>query len=327
MKLKKIPNGLFARKLLGITDHLDDQKFRQLTENDPGKLSEFQQMQKIWSEAERTKIFSQIDTDSDWKKITARITPYSFNYGRIPWNLYFLRIAALVVLTFGLSYGFYKLFLLNKDTESTGFTTYRTDNHKQDFILPDGSKITLNTASDLTYREGFGKSSREVILNGEAFFNVKHNPALPFRVYSGESIIEVTGTSFSVYQDDGEVHVSVLSGTVLVSSSDNKEEKISLTANQTAFLSNDDEIMVEDRVPVNVLSWKTGHLIFDETPIDSALMDIARHFRRNLEIGESLSERITAEFQDQPLHEILGELELVAGLEFDTTGTALIVRK
>ena len=80
-------------------------------------------------------------------------------------------------------------------------------------------------------------------------------------------------------------------------------------------------------IPVNNLSWKTGHLIFEDTPIDSALIDIARHFRKELSVETPVTEQITAEFQDQPLHEILKELELVAGLQFDTTRTTLIVRK
>jgi len=84
---------------------------------------------------------------------------------------------------------------------------------------------------------------------------------------------------------------------------------------------------MEEGIPVNNLSWKTGHLIFEETPIDSALIDIARHFRKELSFETKITDEITAEFQDQPLNEILRELELVAGLQFDTTGTALIVRK
>jgi len=326
MELTKMTNGLFTKKLLGTADQKDEQKFRQLIGDDPGKLAEFQLIQKIWQEAESVKVFEQIDTRSDWKLVASRVNLFPRNYRKIPWNVYFLRIAALVILTFGLSIGFYKLVLLNKNTES-GFTTYKTNEQKKEIILPDGSAITLNAGSDLAFRDGFGTNSREVILNGEAFFNVNHNPELPFKVYSGESVVEVTGTSFSISQNKSEVRVSVISGTVILSSSDNVGEKISLHANQSALLSDKNEIMVEDGIPVNVLSWKTGHLIFNQTPIDSALIDIARHFRRNLDLETVIDENITAEFQDQPLHEILGELTLVAGLQFDTSGTALIVRK
>ncbi len=331
MELKKLPKGLFARKLLGSSGPEDEQLFRQLTENDPALLAEFKQMQKIWNMAEDISVFSKIDKNEDWKLVTDRLSTYSVNYKRLPLGLYFVRIAALVLLTCGLTYGFYKLLLSANNTEESGetsvFSTYRTDVSKKDILLPDGSKVTLNVSSDLAYRDGFGKDSRDVILNGEAFFHVRPNPNLPFRVFTGESVIEVTGTSFSVYQEGNQVRVAVLTGTVLVASSDNLNRKVRLTANQSALVTADEEIKVAESIPVNVLSWKTGHLIFDNIPIDSALIDIARHFRRNLDIKEGVSERITAEFQDQPLREILEELELVAGLNFDTTGTALIVRK
>jgi ferric-dicitrate binding protein FerR (iron transport regulator) len=198
---------------------------------------------------------------------------------------------------------------------------------KKEILLPDGSSVTLNTGSSLTFRDGFGSDSREVILNGEAFFNVKPNKQLPFRVFSGESVVEVTGTSFSVYQVDGEVHVAVITGRVLLSSTRTGEQKMSISANQSGFISGYKEVKIEEGIPANVLSWKTGILVFEQTPIDSALIDIAHHFRRDLSLEIPLSERITAEFQDQPLHEILNEIALVAGLSFDTTGTALIVRK
>lgn len=325
-----MPNRLFTRKLLGTADPADEHIFRRLIETDKDKLLDFEQYQQLWHEAGKVKAFDKIDVKADWKAVEAKVVPYSLHYKRVHWNKYFLRIAALILLSFGLSFGFYKMIMIRKNTVNqpvpSGFSTYRTDGQTKEVQLPDGSKITLNSSSDLTFRDGFGKDSRDVILNGEAFFDVKHNPGLPFRVYSGESVIEVTGTSFSVYQNDGEVRVSVLTGTVLLSSAE-KNEKISVMANQSALLSADNDIKIEDRVPANVLSWKTGHLIFEETPIDSALIDIAKHFRRDLELESVIVEKITAEFQDQPLREILGELKLVAGLEFDTTGSALIVRK
>jgi transmembrane sensor len=331
MELTKMPNGLFTKKLLGTAEPADELKFREITGANPRQLEEFQLAQQIWKEAEKVKVFEEIDVQTDWKSVALRINPYSFNYKRIPWTTYFLRIAAIVILTSGISFGFYKLLLDNKNQHSeavkTDFTIYKADDHKKELLLSDGSHVTLNASSDITFREGFGKVSRDVILNGEAFFNVRHNPEIPFRVYSGETVIEVTGTSFSVYQRNGKVNVSVISGTVLLSASESQHESISVKANQSARVSGNNEIQIEEGIPVNILSWKTGHLVFDETPIDSALFDIARHFRRDLTIQTALSEKITAEFQDQPLHEILDEINLVAGLEFDTTGTALIVRK
>jgi ferric-dicitrate binding protein FerR (iron transport regulator) len=327
MELTKMPIKLFARKLLRTTSHFDELKFQRRVIKNPYVLKDYQFIQRIWEEAGSLQAFEQIDILSDWQQISKRMNyKIPSNYRRISRGTYFLRIAALLLLTFGLSYGFYRVVILKQNT-SSGFTTYYSDKQIQDIILPDGSTVALNTRSRLTFREGFGTLSREVILEGEGFFSVVPGASLPFKVFSGGSLVEVTGTKFSVCEMNGAIHVSVLSGTVMLSSTDILEHKISITANQSGYLLNNNELKVEDRIPVNELSWKTGHLIFDQTPLDSALKDIARHFRKELSFDTALEDDITAEFQDQPLHEILKELELVAGLQFDTTGNALIVRK
>jgi transmembrane sensor len=326
MELPKMPDKLFTKKLLNATDRIEELKFNNMMSDDD-KFRAFQMLNVIWKESERGKDFENIDTSADWKKVSGRINDrFPVNYRKIPLSTYFLRIAALMLLTGGLSIGFYKLLLVGK-SDDTGFTVIAADQQKKDYVLPDGSLITLNKGSEINFREGFGKISREVILNGTAFFNVVPNSDLPFKVFSGNSVVEVTGTSFSVYELDGKIHVSVLSGKVLLSSTESLGNKVSITANHSGYLVAPTEISVEEGIPVNALSWKTGHLVFDGTPIDSALFDIAHHFGRDLTFETSLKDRITAEFQDQPLHEILDELELVAGLQFDTTGIALIVRR
>jgi transmembrane sensor len=328
MEFKKMPIKRLFKKNPRATDHRDEQKIENPVFNDTHISMNDPFVQNIWEEAENLKVFEQIDTISDWKLIRERIN-YKIpeNFHKIPWNKYFLRIAALLILTFGLSFGFYRI-IISINKISDGFTTQKAVNQVKDILLPDGTSATLNAGTSLTYRDEFGTQSREVVLNGEAFFNVIPNASLPFKVFIGESVVEVTGTKFFVRViDDGAVKVSVLSGTVLLSSTDDIERKISITANHSGYLLANKEFKVEDGIRLNTLSWKTGYLVFNQTPIDSALIDIARHFKRELSFETLVKEEITAEFQDQPLREILDELKLVAGLQFDTTGTALIVRK
>ena len=327
MELKKMPIKLFTKKITRATDLIDELKFEKKVAINARILAEYKFLQKVWHEAENTKVFEQIDSHSDWKLITERVNyTLSVNYNRIPLRRYFLRVAALLALTVGLSFGFYRLIISLNNTK-TGFTTQIANLDVKEIILPDGSSVTLNSGSSLSYREGFGSRSREVILEGEALFNVIHDALLPFKVFIGESVLEVTGTSFTVREVEGDVKVSVLSGTVLLSSANSDEKKISITANHTGYLHTNNELGIKEGIPVNELSWKTGHLIFDQTPIDTVLIDVAHHFRKTLSFETTIKEKITAEFKNQPLHEILDELKLVAGLHIDTTGTALIVRK
>lgn len=318
-----MPDKLFVKKLLGIIDPVEEKELQRLMDEHPDVAGEFKFTEGIWHRSESSKIFEQIDTKADWKNLKNQILDSG---DALSWKGYLLRIAAIMILTAGLSAGFYKI-IVNQHSEKENYTNYTAENQKRQIILPDGSTVVLNAGSELSYAPGFGSSSRDVKLKGEAYFNVIPGLTLPFRVFSGGSVVRVTGTSFSVYQVDGEVHVSVITGKVILSSTVANSQSINIPANNSGFVSEKNEVKLEEGIPVNALSWKTGHLFFDDTPIDSALIDIARYFRRDLSIETAVTDRITAEFQDQPLNEILDEINMVAGLKFDTTGTALIVRK
>jgi ferric-dicitrate binding protein FerR (iron transport regulator) len=324
MELHKMPDKLFVKKLLGIIDPVEEKELQRLMDEHPEVAGEFKFTEGIWHRSKSSKIFEQIDTKGDWKNLKNQIL---VSEETLSWKGYLLRIAAIMILTAGLSAGFYKI-IVNQHSDSTEkYTNYTAENQKRQIILPDGSTVVLNAGSELSYAKGFGSSSRDVNLKGEAYFNVIPGLKLPFRVFSGGSVVQVTGTSFSVYQVDGEVHVSVITGKVMLSSTVANSKSISIPANNSGYVSEKNEVTLEEGIPDNALSWKTGRLFFDDTPIDSALIDIARYFRRDLSIEAPVTDRITAEFQNQPMNEILNEINMVAGLKFDTTGTALIVSK
>jgi transmembrane sensor len=85
-------------------------------------------------------------------------------------------------------------------------------------VLPDGTRVWLNSNSNLRYGNGFNNSDREVILEGEAFFEVVKNAAHPFIVHASSLDIEVLGTSFAVksYPQDATVEATLLSGAIEV---------------------------------------------------------------------------------------------------------------
>jgi len=327
MDLIKKPVKLIINKQFSTCHLFSKQRFKKHMIDNLYNKNKFSDWDVNGHDAENVRLFGKIDKKADWEKVLSRMhVPVRQRYMRIPAYRYLLRIAAIMVLAMGLSYSFYRIIDKVNKPETT-FVSHAAHDGLKEISLPDGSQVSLNQGSTLTYNNGFSSSSREVVLSGEALFNVKSDASHPFRVFTGESVVEVTGTSFAITQEAGSVKVTVLSGSVLLSTGSNLAEKISISANQSGYLLTDNTLKLENKIEVNDLSWKTGHLVFDETPIDSALIDIAHHFRKNLSFESGLSEEITAEFQNQPLGEILEELSLVAGLKFDTTGTALIVRK
>ncbi|QRR02370.1 FecR family protein [Dyadobacter sandarakinus] len=86
-------------------------------------------------------------------------------------------------------------------------------------VLPDGSKVWLNPASRISFGKDYGRSRRQIELEGEAFFEVKRDTTRPFIIRTGKMTTEVLGTSFNVQARTTSRHfeVSVVTGTVAVS--------------------------------------------------------------------------------------------------------------
>ncbi len=328
MDLTNMPIKLYLKKLTLETDLREEQRFNDRIAGNSRKMEEFKRIEKIWQESGKIGLFEHIDTGTDWELVRSRIRiPLTQKYRQVPVYSYALRIAAVIIIASGLSIGIYKTITLVNREKPAGYVSVEAAVNPRNVRLPDGSVVTLKGGSSLTYHSDFGTVTRDVILNGEALFEVVPDKIHPFKVYTGESVVTVTGTRFNVREEKGIVKVSVLSGNVLLSNTGEHAKQIRIAANQSGYMLPDHNLKIENKIEANELSWKTGHLMFRETPIDTALIDIARHFRKDLVIETEIKEDITAEFQDQPLNEILDEIKLVAGLKFDTTGTALIVRK
>lgn len=314
-----------------LLDHKAEKRKRQMLNNQIDKGSHKNpldmRIEKIWKESENAGKFSQLDVTGDWDTVKSRILKaIPAGPRRIPLAIKVLRIAAVLTIALGIAFVFYKTLTMHR-TETVIIYTYKADRSIQDVRMPDGSVVSLNIGSSLSYRDDFNTTTRDVNLEGEGLFDVVPGKALPFRVYAGESVVEVTGTTFSIYEENDIVKVAVIEGSVKLATVDNTNRQIDISKNQCGYLFANNELKLKDGIDANNLSWKTGLLIFDETPLDSALIDIAHHFRKNLSIKTDIGVKVTAMFENQPLSEILDELEQVSRLVFDTTGGSLIVRR
>ena len=104
-----------------------------------------------------------------------------------------------------------------KNTESK-YYTYLTNNDKTDLTMEDGTQITLNKNSRLTYSDKYGKEMRSVQLEGEAYFNVTKDSLKPFRITMGNSTITVLGTSFNLKNEIKSSSITAVSYTHLFES-------------------------------------------------------------------------------------------------------------
>jgi transmembrane sensor len=111
---------------------------------------------------------------------------------------------------------------------------------KSRIYLSDGTVVTLNSETTLKYPSAFDGATREVYLDGEAFFDVAKDAAHPFIVHAGKMNIRVLGTAFNVksYLNDKDMETTLIRGAIEVTLSDRPSDRIILKPNEKLILSN-----------------------------------------------------------------------------------------
>lgn len=192
--------------------------------------------------------------------------------------------------------------------------------------LSDGTKVWLNTDSEIKYPVAFAAGSRQIEMVGEAYFEVAKDAARPFIVKSGKTVIQVTGTHFNVnaYPDEKSLNVSLLEGRVNVVK-DNKS--IPLAPGEQAQVS--EEIKVDSKVDMDqVMAWKNGTFNFNGEDIYTAMRQLSRWYNVTIQFKENVTEKFYGDIpRDNNISSVLSMLETTGRVHFKTTGNSIEVFK
>jgi transmembrane sensor len=306
MKKQKINLNLITKHLLNEMDNNEKQMINKLINDDELSRNEFESYLEVWETSANVKDLEKIDTEGDWSKVRSRM-----NFGKtnksIPLHGYLLRIAAVLILTFGIVY-IYNHYL--KTSRSGVMEYYETASLKstREVKLSDGTTITLNRNSKIIQNSDYGKTNRDIILEGEAFFDVTKNASLPFKVHTLNSTVEVLGTSFNIKCDSQKVVVGVIRGKVAFYQNGNSKNRIELTPDNTGIyeLANNN-LITEDYLNPNSIAWRTGKLVFKNTPEIEVFKTIAEYFNKDYEIQPDVKcdNAFTSDFDRLSLDEMI----------------------
>ncbi|HRP55477.1 FecR domain-containing protein [Agriterribacter sp.] len=152
-------------------------------------------------------------------------------------------------------------------------------------LLPDSTEVWMNAASSLEFPDEFNNNKREVLLNGEAFFKVKHVPDKPFIIHTGKVSAIVSGTSFNIkaYPGQKELIISVSRGRVNVEQ--NQNIVATLTKGQQVKIDNAEEKITEKNIAVSkIAAWRQGDMIYDDEVFTDIVADLERIYNVNIDI-------------------------------------------
>lgn len=220
-------------------------------------------------------------------------------------------------------------FIINYFISANKTTVIETADATQEITLPDGSHVTLNKNSQLSYTSDFGKETRSVSLKGEAFFDVARDPQKRFVISTNEATIEVLGTSFNVqaYDSEKQLEVVVATGTVKLSVPNGKQEVTLQAGDRGVYARAEKQLTQITNIDINFMAWKTQKLFFMETDLSTVIETINHAYQTNIIIAADVPATcvVTVTFDQQSLDAILNVLKTTLNLTYKTENGTIII--
>jgi ferric-dicitrate binding protein FerR (iron transport regulator) len=287
-------------------------------------LESFQTNSGDWIEQEmgnqgiiEKKIYSRILRDRNKEKI------HSIN--RTIFFPSLLQRAAAIALFFILSSGIiYLSGVFSKKTVPVVWHDEVTSAGEKSIItLSDSSQVTLNADSKLRYPDRFDNARREVYLEGEGYFVVKHITHQPFILHTGNLSTTVLGTKFNVsaYPENKAIAVSLLEGKVQVTRSEQGTNESIVVLKPQEQLMYDKELDVGSSSlfdSLEVVGWKDNIYKFENAPLDKVLSQLERAFGIKFTITDQkvLAQKITIKFEKNSPQTVMDVIKRLTGLEY-----------
>lgn len=234
------------------------------------------------------------------------------------------RVAAIVILAVLAAVSLQHTFPSDATVEQVAYITKSNPaGQKTTIFLEDGSKVTLNAASTLTYPEYFSGTERRLQLQGEAFFEVAEDTNRPFTVVAKGMATTALGTSFNIraYEDENSISIALATGKVKVESSET-------TDHAEVYQLLPGELLTYDMALANYkkerfdlkaqLAWKDGIIYFHDASFEQVIDELSRWYGVSfgIENQPAGSWRYTGEFRKENLENVLLSISYAKKFDF-----------
>ena len=220
----------------------------------------------------------------------------------------------LLVVSVSLGYQFYKI----EEKDSGIVQQCISGTQTKTFLLPDGSRVSMNSGSMLLYPEQFTGKHRSVFLIGEANFQVKADKKKPFIVKTNDFQITALGTEFNVsaYTEDKNVLATLITGSVLVEFADMTKKRLLKPNEQLVYNKEScrDTLICPDMKEVT--AWQNGELVFSQKTIAEIIPILERKYNCKFYYSQDSlrNDRYSFRFKNNPpLAEVIEVIVDVAG--------------
>lgn len=210
---------------------------------------------------------------------------------------------------------------VNPNTGTNGYNTiYTPKGGRYQIVLPDGSKVFMNAATSMKFPAEFSRLERRVEIKGEAFFEIARDEKRPFIVERGDVAVKVLGTKFnlSAYEDETDLKVTLVEGSVSVEQSDLLGEKLILKpGEQIRINANGQRSLIEKANIEEAVAWKNNLFWFEDSDIQEVTKALSRWYNVSIEIKDNITDRFTGSIpMDLPFSKVIGMLQKTTKMQY-----------
>lgn len=245
---------------------------------------------------------------------------------------YFLKYAAVFILAFGL--GTLSLYFINKNETNDLASLYNTIEvpygEQSQITLYDGTKVWLNSGTKFRYPVVFNAKTRNVFMEGEAYFNVSKDAEHPFVVSAGQLKVQVLGTHFDVcaYPDDDAFSTTLVEGSVNVINTTNGKG-VKLKPGEQVILNRETDELKHLNVDTELYtSWKENLLKFEDAPFEEVIQKMERWYDVKIKVDPAINtkERYTMTIKTESLREMLQLISRTTKIKYEIKVNTVLIK-
>lgn len=254
------------------------------------------------------------DNSQAWNQIVSRIQQPAKQFTISRQRFMWISVAAAVIFLFSVSTLLYQFVHQNKASSEPESYTYifSPRGQRTRVVLPDNTKVWLNSESSLKYSTNYNSKYREVIAQGEAFFEVTHNPDKPFYVLANEVKVKVYGTSFNIraFINEKTIEATLIEGKMSITTqvqNGKEQHEVFLKPNEKCIITRDTkyvavntpdqakqeqaaerkpeqnlevaELVIQKNIdPIEEKVWKDGKLVFRDQSFGQLAIELERWY-------------------------------------------------
>lgn len=328
MESQNIPWDAISARLKDAADFDQKREIEEWLEQSSENQLILTEIVNTWAITKNKSDFYQPDMELNWEKLMDQIH-YQPKISLFH-NIYFrwAAAAAIIIAVFLTGIGIGDRFQ-KTDSKLSYTKIIAPKGNKTQIILPDSTRVWLNSGSELSYSSAYSSKNREVSMKGECFFEVVKDASHPFKVRGSRLQVKVYGTRFNVNEDErtDKADVILVSGRVTVLNLQDQPISELIPGQQLVYSNGNYKVQTAENINA-LTAWVNNMLIFDNQPFGEVIHYLEKWYGVKIQLDQNLyhNHNYTFKVKTESLREVLELISVITPISYKIEGEKVTIK-